>query len=73
VRALFQGDEDLRVQLAAELGFDEKELGFLLDEPEDSHAVKHLLERAGRIETKKAPGKPDFALGAFDEGGDAVG
>ncbi len=68
VRAFFLRDEDLRVQLTADLGFDEKELAFLLDESEDSHAVKHLLERAGRIETTKASGKPESALGAFDEG-----
>ena len=68
VRALFRGDEDLRVQLTAELGLEEKELAFLLDESEDSHAVKHLLERAGRIETAKAEGTPKSALSAYDEG-----
>ncbi|MEK6987565.1 MAG: replication factor C large subunit [Candidatus Thermoplasmatota archaeon] len=68
VRALFRGDEDLRVQLTAELGLEEKELAFLLDESEDSHAVKHLLERAGRIETAKAGGTSKSALSAYDEG-----
>jgi replication factor C large subunit len=48
-RALFRGDEELRIQLTAALRLEEKEVAFLLDEPEDSHAVKHLLEKAAAI------------------------
>lgn len=73
VRALFQADEDLRVQLTLELGFDEKDLAYLLDEAEDSHAVKHLLERASRLEATGSPGRPRTGLGAFDEGEDSDG
>ncbi len=73
IRVLFQGDEDLRVQLAAELALDEKELAFLLDESEDSHAVKHLLERAGQAGTAKAEAKTKSALSAYDEGAEADG
>ncbi len=66
-RALFQRDEEFRVQTTAELGLDEKEAAFLLDEAEDSHAVKHLLEKAGRIEIRAATREPESGLGAYDE------
>lgn len=68
-RALFTGDEELRVQITAVLGFDEKEVAFLLDETEDSHAVKHLLERAAEIEGVRRSAEPGKSgLASFDEG-----
>jgi len=66
-KALFQRDEEFRVQTTAELGLDAKEAAFLLDEAEDSHAVKHLLEKAGRIEVRAAAKEPESGLGAYEE------
>ncbi len=69
-QALFVGDEELRVQMTAQLGLEEKEIAFLLDEPEDSHTVKHLLERAGAVEPgRKRAGGPASGLASFDEEG----
>jgi replication factor C large subunit len=67
-KALFQGDEELRLQITSQLELEEKELAFLLDESEDSHAVKHLLENAGRIVSAKTEGGSPSALSAYDEG-----
>jgi len=68
-KGLFTGDEEFRVQITALLGLDEKELAYLLDEGEDSHAVKHLLERAGQIEGAREGAEPSkSALASFDEG-----
>lgn len=67
-RALFVGDEELRVQMTAVLGLDEKEVAYLLDESEDSHAVKHLLERAGAVEgLRKGAERGTSGLSSFDE------
>src|SRR6266540_2259551 len=68
LKALFAGDEELRIQLTAELGLDEREVGFLLDEAEASHAVKHLLEKAAKIAHPKAREAAAGRLHAFDEG-----
>jgi replication factor C large subunit len=66
-KALFMGDEELRIQLTAALGLEDKEVAFLLDEPEDSHAVKHLRENAAAIAGPK-PGRADRAdLGRFED------
>jgi replication factor C large subunit len=68
-KGLFNGDEELRVQITAQLGLDDKEAAYLLDESEDSHAVKHLLERAGQIEGARKGSEPaKSALTSFDEG-----
>lgn len=67
-KSLFTGDEELRVQMTATLSLDEKEVAYLLDEPEDSHAVKHLLERAGLLEgARKGSRAPSSALASFEE------
>src|SRR6266511_1698616 len=66
--ALFAGDEELRIQLTAELGLDEREVAFLLDEAEASHAVKHLLEKAAKIAHPKAREAAAGRLHVFDEG-----
>src|SRR2546421_1878875 len=72
IRTLFSGDEELRIHLTAELGFDEREVAFLLDESETSHAVKHLLEKAAKI--KGLPiGEPGRdRLSSFDAEDDAA-
>jgi replication factor C large subunit len=71
VKALVASDADLRVELAARLGLDEKEAGYLLDETEDSHAVRHLLESAAkRRETGTRDDRP-AGLAGFDEDPDA--
>lgn len=67
-KALFTGDEEFRVHATALLGLDEKEVGFLLDEGEDSHAVKHLLERAGQIPGVRVDAEaPTSGLANFEE------
>src|SRR6266699_2684728 len=68
LKALFAGDEELRIQLTAELGLDEREVASLLDEAEASHAVKHLLEKAAKIAHPKARDAAAGRLHAFDEG-----
>ncbi len=73
-RALFAGDEDFRVQMTAVLGLDEKEAAFLLDEAEDSHAVKHLLEKAGAVEIARKGRQPEpSGLASYDEEGSGEG
>ncbi len=66
-RVLFAQDEEFRIQITAELGLDEKEVAFLLDEAEDSHAVKHLLEKAAEVAGPKGRAAERSALGRFDE------
>jgi replication factor C large subunit len=71
LRALASADADLRVQLAADLKLDEREAAYLLDEKEDSHAVKHLLEAA--MKRSGAVARPEAAEGLrrFGEDEDA--
>src|SRR6266571_4767888 len=54
IRILFAGDEELRIHMTARLGLDEREAALLLDEPESSHAVKHLLEKAAEVAGPRA-------------------
>jgi len=71
-KALFANDEEFRIRATADLGLDEKEVALLLDESEDSHAVKHLLEKAGQISGSVAASVERSALSRFDENeGDA--
>jgi hypothetical protein len=67
IRMLFAGDEELRVHLTAHLGLDEREAALLLDEAETSHAVKHLLEKAGKIKGTPALDSMGGRLSSFDE------
>ncbi len=68
-KALFTGDDELRVQMTAQLGLDEKEVAYLLDEREDSHTVKHLMERAAALGGPARAGEGSkSALSSFDEG-----
>jgi replication factor C large subunit len=72
IRVLFANDEELRIQLTAQLGLDEREAGFLLDEPETSHAVKHLLEKAALVSGPRVRERRESGLHSFDEGEDDV-
>src|SRR5881396_1561670 len=67
IRILFTGDEELRIHMTARLGLDEREAALLLDEPESSHAVKHLLEKAGKIKGSPPAESTGGRLSAFDE------
>src|SRR5881396_739624 len=67
IRILFTGDEELRIHMTARLGLDEREAALLLDEPESSHAVKHLLEKAGKIKGSPPAESTEGRLSAFDE------
>ncbi len=70
-KALFLGDEEFRIHATALLGLDEKEVAYLLDEGEDSHAVKHLLEHAGQVPGVRVGAEaPTSGLARFDEGED---
>lgn len=71
VRTLAAADADLRVQLAAELKLDDREAAYLLDEKEDSHTVKHLLEAAAKVAGAEARPERATGLGRFDEDEDA--
>src|SRR5207249_4666761 len=55
IRMLFQGDEELRVNLTAALRLEDAEVALLMEEPESSHAVKHLLEKAALVAGARAP------------------
>ncbi len=73
-KALFAGDEEFRVHVTALLALDEKEVAYLLDESEDSHAVKHLLERAGQVAVARSGAEPPASgLASFDEEADDEG
>src|SRR5207244_10769446 len=67
IRILFAGDEELRIHMTARLGLDEREAALLLDEPESSHAVKHLLEKAGKIKGSPPAESAGGRLSAFHE------
>jgi replication factor C large subunit len=72
IRMLFANDEELRVHLTAKLGLDEREAAFLMNEPESSHAVKHLLEKAAQIAGPRGQEIAESGLHSFDEdAGDA--
>src|SRR5213594_3610059 len=67
IRLLFAGDEELRIHMTARLGLDEREAALLLNEPESSHAVKHLLEKAAEVAGPRARDPGEGRLHAFDE------
>ena len=48
-RFLFANDGDFRFASTIELDLNEKEVAFLLDEKEDSHPVRHLMERVAKV------------------------
>lgn len=65
-RAVLAGDEEFRIAMTAQLGLDEREAAFLLDEPETSHAVKHLLEKAAQVAGPRGREADETGLRAFD-------
>lgn len=67
LKALFERDEEFRLQMTAQLGLDDREVAFLLDESETSHAVKHLLEKAASLSGPKARDPATGRLHGFDE------
>ncbi|OGS49528.1 MAG: hypothetical protein A3K65_04630 [Euryarchaeota archaeon RBG_16_68_12] len=46
---LYTNDGDFKLATTLGLGLDEKEVAYLLDEKEDSHAVRHLMERVAKV------------------------
>jgi replication factor C large subunit len=66
LRSLLAGDEELRIAMTAQLGLDEREAAFLLDEPETSHAVKHLLEKAAQVAGPRGREAREGGLHAFE-------
>ncbi|OGS48078.1 MAG: hypothetical protein A3K68_03685, partial [Euryarchaeota archaeon RBG_16_68_13] len=71
-KALFNADAELRVQIVATLGLEDGEVAYLLEEKEDSHAVKHLLESAAKIRGV-ADAETSRGLQGFDPGPDGDG
>src|SRR5207244_9148836 len=67
IRILFAGDEELRIHMTARLGLDEREAALLLDEPESSHAVRHILEKAAEVAGPRARAGGEGRLIAFVE------
>jgi len=65
-RTLYASDGDFKFAVTLELDLDEKEVAFLLDEKEDSHAVRHLLERVGQVRGRE-PTPARGRLEAVDE------
>lgn len=72
-KTLFSSDEEFRLQATVQLALDEKEAAYLLDEKDDSHAVKHLLEKAAKIRGMEARDVPTGALHSFDAEQDDAG
>jgi len=52
-RTLYGSDGDFKLGATLDLDLDEKEVAFLLDEKEDSHAVRHLMERVEKVRGKE--------------------
>lgn len=65
-RALYTSDGDFKFALTLDLHLDEKEVAFLLDDKEDSHAVRHLMERVGKVRGKE----PATARGRLEAAGE---
>src|SRR5207247_11454489 len=69
-RFLYTNDGDLKLAATLELGFDEKEVAYLLDEKEDSHPVRHLMERVAKVRGKEAVPAGGLLEGTEQEGGE---
>ena len=59
-------DSDFRFASTNELDLNEKEVAFLLDEKEDSHPVRHLMERIAKVRGME-PTAPRGRLDATEE------
>ena len=69
-KQLYRNVSDLRLNATIALNLDTREVAFLLDETEDSHPVKHLMEAVGKmrsVEPERPTGFERF------EDSDAIG
>jgi len=60
-RFLYRTDPDFRFRMTDRLDFTEREIGFLLDEKDDSHVVRHLVDAISKMKTKDKDEKKIFA------------
>lgn len=60
-RFLYRTDPDFRFGITDKLDFTEREVGFLLDEKDDSQVVKHLMEAIRKMKAKEKDEKEIFA------------
>ncbi|MCK4443339.1 MAG: hypothetical protein KAW09_02270, partial [Thermoplasmata archaeon] len=58
---LYKTDADFRFRITDKLDFAEREIGFLLDEKDDSSIVRHLVEAISKIKTREKDEKEIFA------------
>ena len=65
-RTLYTSDGDLKLAMTLDLDLNEKEIAFLLDEKEDSHSVRHLVERVEKVRGRE-PAPERGRLEAIDE------
>lgn len=65
-RTLYTSDGDLKLAMTLNLDLNEKEIAFLLDEKEDSHSVRHLVERVEKVRGRE-PAPERGRLEAADE------
>lgn len=68
---LYTNDRDFEFAATLALNLDEKEAAYLLDEKEDSHAVRHLMERVAKVRGREEP--PPGGILATDEEGEPPG
>ena len=62
-RYLYTNDGDFKFAATLDLGLEDKEVAFLLDEKEDSHPVRHLMERVATVRGRE----PAPARGRLEE------
>src|SRR3990172_8496286 len=67
---LFTSDREFEFATTLTLNLDEKEAAFLLDEKEDSHAVRHLMERVAKVRGREEPPAGGILAAGLDEGPD---
>jgi replication factor C large subunit len=60
-RFLYKTDPDFRFRITEKLEFSEREIGFLLEEKDDSSVVKHLVDAIGKMKNKEKDEKEIFA------------
>lgn len=58
---LYKTDPDFRIKMTDKLDFTEREIGFLLDEKDDSSVVRHLVDAIEKMKTKEKDEKEIFA------------
>jgi replication factor C large subunit len=60
-RFLYKTDTDFRFRITQELEFTDREIGFLLEEKDDSSVVKHLIDAINNMKSKEKDEKEIFA------------